>query len=222
LMRVLGKSLLEFQIERLRRVKSADEIILATTTNDADQPLVDLSKQLSIPCYRGSENNVLSRYFEAARQHQADTVIRVTSDCPLIDPLVIDQVAQFYIRRANDYDYVSNVLKRTFPRGMDTEVFSFDTLRIAHEEAYSPHELEHVTPYIELHPERFRLGNVEYRSDQSFYRWTVDTMEDFDLVQKMIAELYPQKPEFTLEDCLACMAKYPAWVQINSHVRQKA
>ncbi|NEO63206.1 MAG: NTP transferase domain-containing protein, partial [Moorea sp. SIO4G2] len=143
LKQVLGKPLLDYQIERLRRVKLADEIVIATTINQTDEPIVELCNSISIPYFRGSEEDVLARYYGAAVEHQADVVVRVTSDCPLIDPQVIDQVIQFYLDHQGEYDYVSNSLQRTYPRGMDTEVFSFAALDEAFHEASAQPDREH-------------------------------------------------------------------------------
>jgi spore coat polysaccharide biosynthesis protein SpsF len=198
-----------------------DEIIIATTTNETDQPIIDLCQRLNIPYFRGSETDVLSRYYRAAIVHQADVVVRVTSDCPLIDPVVIDQVIQFYLDNQSAYDYVSNSLKRTYPRGLDTEVFSFSVLQQAFQEAIVEADREHVTPFIHRQPERYRLGNVAYSEDASHHRWTVDTPEDFELIQKMIETIYPNQPHFTLEDCLLLLKEEAEWYLINSHIEQK-
>lgn len=218
---VLGKSLLEYQIERLKRVESAENIIIATTVNETDQPIIELCKRLSIDYFRGSETDVLSRYYQAALAYRADVAVRVTSDCPLIDPWVINQVIQYYLDNQFEYDYVSNSLERTYPRGMDTEVFSFKALKEAFQEATAQPDREHVTPFIHRQPERYHLGHVKYSEDYSHYRWTVDTLEDFELVQKIIEALYPSNPEFTLEDCLRLLKRYPSWSKINSHIEQK-
>ena len=159
---VMGKSLLEYQIERLQRAKLADGIVIATTSNDTDQPIVELCERLDVACFRGSEHDVLARYHDAATLHQANTVVRVTSDCPLIDPAVIDQLICFYLEHVEEYDYVTNCLKRTYPRGMDVEVFSFRVLHEAFMEAVEQEEREHVTPFIYHHPERYRLANIEF------------------------------------------------------------
>lgn len=201
--RVLGKPLLEYQLERLQRVKLADEIVIATTTNQTDEPIVELCNSLSVACFRGSEDDVLSRYYGAATAHKADLVVRVTSDCPLIDPQVIDTVIDYCLQNQSHYDYVSNSLERTYPRGMDTEVFSFSTLQQAFGEATAQPDREHVTPFIYRQPARYRLGHVIYSEDCSHHRWTVDTPEDFELIQKIIEAIYPRKPNFTLEDCLS-------------------
>ncbi|PHM11053.1 cytidylyltransferase domain-containing protein [Nostoc sp. 'Peltigera malacea cyanobiont' DB3992] len=220
LKKVLDKPLLEYQIERLKRVKLADEIVIATTTNSTDLPIVELCDRLSIPYFRGSEEDVLARYYGAAKEYQADVVVRVTSDCPLIDPQVIDKVIQFYINNKYEYDYVSNSLERSYPRGMDTEVFSFLALHQAFVEAIAQPDREHVTPFIYMHPERYRLAQVIYSENQSSHRWTVDIADDFELIKRIIEALYPQIPTFTLEDCLDLLREYPDWSLINAHVEQ--
>ncbi|MCC5464039.1 glycosyltransferase family protein [Pelosinus baikalensis] len=218
---VLGKPLLEYQIERLRRIESADEIVIATTTNDTDQPIVDLCNRLNLPYFRGSEEDVLARYYGAAIEHRADAIVRITSDCPVIDPGVINSIIGFYIENKNQYDYVSNSLKRTYPRGMDTEVFSFHCLQESFKEAQAGPDREHVTPFIYNNPSRFRLANVSHIEDQSKYRWTVDTPEDYELIRRIIENLYPLNHKFTLEDILQLFQKNPGWFLINSHVEQK-
>ncbi|HBQ25201.1 MAG TPA: acylneuraminate cytidylyltransferase, partial [Syntrophomonas sp.] len=145
---VLGKPLLEYQIERLRQVRLADELVIATTTNDTDQPIVELCEHLGGAYYRGSEEDVLSRYYEAATQFKADAVVRVTSDCSLIDPGVMDEVIGLYINNRDNYDYVSNTLERTYPRGLDTEVFSMAALEKAYKEAGEQPDREHVTLFM--------------------------------------------------------------------------
>jgi spore coat polysaccharide biosynthesis protein SpsF len=218
---VLDKPLLQYQIERLQRVKLTDQIVIATTINQTDDPIVDLCKTLSLDHFRGSEDDVLARYYGAATAHQADVVIRVTSDCPLIDPQVIDQVIDYYLKNQSNYDYVSNSIRRTYPRGMDTEVFSFLVLEQAFLEAIAQPDREHVTPFIHRQPERYRLGHVTYSEDYSHHRWTVDTPEDFELIQRIIEAVYPNKSNFTLEDCLGLLQKHPDWCFVNSHIEQK-
>jgi len=219
--KVLGKPLLEYHIERLKRVRTADEIIVATTNNDIDDVIVTLARKLNVCYYRGSEEDVLLRYYEAAKEAKADVVVRVTSDCPLIDPEIVDMSIRFYLDNVERYDYVSNTIKRTYPRGMDTEVFDVCVLNDVHERVKSPVDREHVTRYIYTHPEQYRLGYILHEEDLSNHRWTVDTDEDFRLIRKIIEELYPEKPCFSMKDCLALLQKYPEWVQINSNVRQK-
>ena len=219
---VLGKTLLEYQLERLLRVKQADQVIIATTDHGEEQPIVDLCQRMGVPYFRGSEEDVLARYYGAATQYGADVVVRITSDCPLIDPVVVDKVIGFYLSHREEYDYVSNTFtNRTYPRGMDTEVFSYEALKEAYEEATDQAEREHVTIFIKRHPERYRIKNLPYDKDYSHYRWTVDTPEDFTLIEKMLTALYPVNPHFTLEDCLTLMAENPEWITINEQIIQK-
>jgi spore coat polysaccharide biosynthesis protein SpsF len=218
---VLGKPLLEYQIERLLRVKLADGIVIATTVNQVDDSIVELCNRLGISYFRGSEKDVLARYYGAARAHKAGAVVRITSDCPLIDPAVIDRVIQAYQGHLGMFDYVSNCLERTYPRGMDTEVFSFLALEEAFEEAKLEPDREHVTPFIYHHSERYRLGSVANSVNQSHHRWTVDTQEDFDLIQRVLETLYPNSPEFTINDCLSIFDRHPDWQTINAHIEQK-
>lgn len=218
---VLGKPLLEYQIERLQRVNEADELIIATTNNDSDQPIVELCKRLGIAYYCGSEEDVLSRYYEAATQLGADVIVRVTSDCPLIDPSIVDRVIKLYKDNRDNYDYVSNTLTRSYPRGMDTEVFSYKVLEEAFINAKEKPEREHVTPYICWQPERYRLGNVSHHEDQSRHRWTVDQIEDFLLIENIIKALYPDKPHFNMTDVLDILKENPEWVKLNTEVEQK-
>jgi spore coat polysaccharide biosynthesis protein SpsF len=218
---VLGKPLLEYLIERLRRVKLANKIVIATTMNDIDLPIVELCAYLNIACFRGSEDDVLARYHGAAIAHNADVIVRVTSDCPVIDPKVIDNIIKFYLAHQSEYDYVSNRIKRTYPRGMDSEIFSLKVLNETFCEATEPSDREHVTPFIYRHPKRYRLANVSANKNQSHHRWTVDTHEDFLLVSKIIEMLYPVKPEFNLEDILHFFEMHPEFFQINAHVEQK-
>ena len=220
LKKVLGKPLLEFQMERLKQVHKANKIVVATTTNATDQPIIDFCVGLGIPTYRGSEQDVLSRYHGAAIAFEADTVVRITSDCPLIDPVVVDQVIE-HLQSHPELDYVSNVLERTYPRGLDCEVFSFKVLDAAFRNAEALPEREHVTPYVYSQPNRFKLGGVKYEKDLSSHRWTVDTQEDFDLIQKMLEALYPTKPGFLLQDCLDLLARHPEWSLINMEIEQK-
>ena len=148
-----------------------------------------------------------------------DVVVRVTSDCPVIDPALVDQVIAAYAE--GGCDYIANTRERTFPRGMDCEVFSMAALTEAWNEGRLPYEREHVTPFLYQHPERYRIGNVASGRELGLHRWTVDTPEDFDLIQRIISALYPVKPEFTLNDILAEFERHPDWMQINQHIRQK-
>jgi len=219
LLPLAGEPMLTRLVERLRRVQRADGIVIATTTNATDDPIAALCSQLGMLCHRGSEHDVLSRYADAARLHGADTVVRITSDCPLIDPALIDQVIAVY--EEGESDYVSNMLPPTWPYGMAVEVFSAAALAQAHAEATQAAEREHVTPFIYWHPERYRLRNVASPVDLSQHRWTVDTPEDYALVGRLFDHLVPTHPHFTQADVLALLDQHPDWIAINQHIQQK-
>ncbi len=195
LMHVLDKPLLEYQLERLKRTNRP--IVVATTTNAIDDRVVTCCEQMDISTYRGDELDVLDRYYEAANSVHADTIVRITADCPLIDPDVVESVIRYYLD--HDVAYVSNCEIRSYPKGMDTEVFSMDLLKQAHKYAKDPVEREHVTPYMRTH---FPTKNVLYHSNFGDLRLTVDYPEDFEVIKGVIEELYPQNPNFTLEDIL--------------------
>lgn len=216
---VLGRPLLAYAVERLRRVRGADTLIVATTDQAADQPIVDWCREHRVACMRGSETDVLKRYWDAAHTCDAQAIVRITSDCPLIDPAIVDRVIDTF--QSGVYDYVSNCLTRTFPRGMDTEIFSRAALETAYREAAEPAEREHVTVYLYGHPERFRLGNVAAAEDHSAIRLTVDTPEDFELIRRVLEALVPNKPEFGLQDILRLLQQHPDWLALNAGVRQK-
>lgn len=218
---VLGKPLLEYQIERLGQVRQADELLIATTTNDSDQPIIELCERLGVAYYRGSEEDVLARYYYASQESMADNIVRITSDCPLIDPRVMDEVISIYLNNYNKYDYVSNTLERTYPRGLDTEIFSWAALEKAHKEASERAEREHVTLHMYRHPERFRLANYSSDKDYSKHRWTVDTPEDFELIKLILQELYALNSRFTWMDVIGLLDEHPEWVEINAAVEQK-
>lgn len=221
LKKVLEKPLLAYQIERLHRVTLADEIVIATTTNALDQKVVDFCQLEQIPFFRGSEDDVLSRYYEAAKHFDANVVVRVSGDCPLIDPQIVDKVIGFYVQHYPTYHYVSNTLERTYPRGLDVEVFSLSALEQAAKASTRPEEREHVTPYIYRHPELFALANVTHRSNESHHRWTVDTRDDFQLIAEILKTFYPKNPNFTMDDILELLKNHPDWMHINAHIRQK-
>jgi spore coat polysaccharide biosynthesis protein SpsF len=172
-------------------------------------------------CFRGEEFDVLDRYHRAAAEYAADAVVRVTSDCPLIDPALVDEVIRTFLDADGQVDYVSNTLVRSYPRGLDCEVFSAELLRQVCAEAASASDREHVTPFIYRQPDRFRLVNVANSADQSGFRWTVDTPEDFELIRRMLEVLLPSKSGFTFSDCLQVMADHPDWAALNSEVAQK-
>jgi spore coat polysaccharide biosynthesis protein SpsF len=218
---VQGKTLLEHHIERLQRVASADQVVVATTLNATDDVIVKLCQRLNVSFYRGSEEDVLSRYYEAALKFQADVIVRVTSDCPVIDPAVVEQMVQKYLEEKTKYDYISNGLKRTYPTGMDTEVFSIKVLQEAFKEATDPSDREHVTPFISRKPHRYQLGNMVFQESQKHHRWTVDTEEDLRLITNLFNVLYPINKEFNMANILDLLKQNPEWSNINAHIIPK-
>lgn len=216
-----GKTVLEHVIERVRQSIEINEIVIATTIKESDEPIVEEAKRLHVPFYRGSEENVLSRYYYAAKENQADVIVRITSDCPLIDPLVIDEILRFY--KKHNFDYVSNAgpesSHRTYPRGLDTEVFSFDQLEKAFNSATKPYEKEHVTPYIYENSNQIYYYKNEI--DYSNFRWTLDTNEDLELILKVYDILYKGDHNFYLNDIVKVFNEYPYLVEINKEIEQK-
>jgi spore coat polysaccharide biosynthesis protein SpsF len=219
---VVGKPLLELLVERLKRASKLDGIVIATTTNAGDDQVESLTQQLGIGCFRGSEHDVLDRVLGAAHAAQADVIVEITGDCPLIDFQVIDKLVETY--QANEFDYVANVLKRTYPRGLDTQVFATSVLEEVARLTDDPVDHEHVSLYIYQHPERFKLHNVESGLPEEYWdlRLTVDTAEDFELVQRIYQELYPVNPAFTIDDIIGLFQRQPELRSINQHISQKA
>lgn len=200
---VLGKPLLEYQIERLSKVRLSSQLIVATTSLDKDDPIALLCEKMGVAVFRGSEKDVLSRYYEAATEVGAEVIVRVTADCPLIDPKLVDEVIERFLFLPPKVDYASNCLERTFPVGMDTEVFSYDTLKSTWKLAKKPEEREHVTLYMYRGKSPFSVANVaNIRGNQSDVRLTVDTPEDFKRVEDILTKLYPFKQDFGLDDIL--------------------
>jgi spore coat polysaccharide biosynthesis protein SpsF len=219
LKRVLGKPLLEYLVERLRRVSLADLFVVATTCRPEDDAIVAECARLGVPHTRGPEHDVLGRYHEAAIAHQAELVVRVTSDCPLIDPAVVDAAISLY--RSGAYDYVSNALRPGYPLGMAVEVFPFALLEQAAREAVAPAEREHVTPFFYLRPQRYRIGHLLNRIDLGEERWTVDTEQDFELVSRMISAIADSNPAAGMGELVDLLDRHPDWRAINANVQQK-
>lgn len=222
LKKICDKTVLEHDIDRLRRIKNIDEIVIATTTLDKDNAIVSECERLGVKCFRGSEEDVLSRYYYAAKESNADVVVRITSDCPLIDPEISENIIRFYLNSMGKYDYVSNTLDRTYPRGLDTEVFSFSSLEKSFKEATSQRDREHVTPYIWDNNEIFKLTQYKNSKDYSYLRWTLDTDEDFKLIDKIYNLLYPNmNSKFKFENILNLYSEHPKLYDINREIMQK-
>jgi len=219
LMPILERPMLAWQLDRLRRIRDDVRLAVATTRRRTDDPIVELCSEMQVAVVRGPDFDVLSRYRTAAEQLDADPVIRITSDCPLIDPEVTRAVLELWER--GDVDYASNTLERTFPRGLDTEVLSRSALEVAWREATEGFEREHVTPYIYRRPDRFRLANLRSAGHDGHRRWTVDTPEDIAFARAVFEALVPDRPEFRTADVMALLAARPELELLNREVEQK-
>lgn len=220
LKQLFDKTVLGHVIARSKLFLNVHEIVVATTTSNSDNLIVEECKKQGVQIYRGSETDVLSRYYEAASLVKADSIIRVTSDCPLIDPEVSSGVLNEYLKR-KACDYVSNTLERTYPRGLDTEVFSFTALESAYYEARQSPEREHVTPYLYNNPRRFSCHSVANPNGVIDYRWTLDTPEDWELIERIYKHLYHADSIFTWKEALKVMNENPEWKNINASIKQK-
>lgn len=220
-----GRSVLEHVVGRVRGASRLAEVCVATTTSPGDDAIVAECARLGVASFRGSEQDVLDRYYQAAKSRSAEAIVRVTADCPLYDPAHLDELLRLF-NEANagavTVDYFSNcTMHRTFPRGLDTEIFSFAALERAWREAKQPHEREHVTPYLYGHPELFRLRSFEGDTDLSGHRWTLDTPEDWQFVQAVYEALGGGGAAFTTGDVLKLLKERPELAKLNAHVQQK-
>lgn len=214
-----GEPMLTRVVRRTKRAKRLDDALVATSTSDEDDVIEDLCSWEGWACFRGSEADVLDRYFQAAKDYEGDPIVRITADCPLIDPGLIDELVAVF--EGGEWDYASNTLEpRTFPRGLDAEVISFEALQRAWEDDENPAWREHVTPYIYRNPERFRLKRLAHDEDLSDMRWTVDTPEDQELIRRIYAA-FDGDDHFTWREVLGLLEERRDWVEINRHVPQK-
>lgn len=219
-----GKTVLAHVVSRVQACPLVDEVVVATTTLPADDVIVDEAEKCGAKWFRGSEENVLERYYLAAKEYQADVVVRVTSDCPLFDPEVLSEMLDYFKTETSqglNIDYLSNCMNRSYPRGLDAEVFTFNTLAKAYKEANKPYEQEHVTPYIYEHPEIFSLHGQTWDEDFSHYRWTLDTEDDWKLICEIYSALYKEGEIFTTNEALTLLEARSDLAKINAHVKQK-
>lgn len=216
---VNGKPLLLHQIERLKTCRWIDQLLIATTNDQQDNQIVEFCEKYNLAVFRGSENNVLERYYKAWEKFGGETIVRLTSDCPIIDAEIVDETIKYYLN--NNFDYVSNTLERTFPRGLDTEVFSVDALKVSYNSAILERDKEHVTPYIYTNPDKFKMGSYKGQTDYSQYRWTVDTAEDFELIERLLNAYIGKENELNLITAVNLMKENPVWFEINREIEQK-
>jgi spore coat polysaccharide biosynthesis protein SpsF len=214
------QTMLSRVVRRTQRAHMVSQVVVATTRSSADGVVVEECERLGVPVFRGSEQDVLDRYYRAAKVHRAEAVVRITSDCPLIDPEIVDRVVQEFLDGQPEIDYVSNTFPgRMFPRGLDTEIVRFGALEKIWHEAHDPAWREHVTPYIYRHPELFNIHGIANEIDLSHLRWTVDTIEDLKFVQRIYE--YFGHDRFSWREILSVLDQHPKWKAINRKVAQK-
>ena len=216
MMDIVGKPMLWHVITRVKHAKRLDDIVIATTTLNEDKRILELASEMRIKRYAGSEDDVLDRYYQAAIIYKADVIVRITADCPLIDPNVIDRAIEFYLN--HDFEYVGTGIKPTYPDGLDTEVFSFSTLERAWKEATLASEREHVTPYIWKNPQLFKIKNLRNDKDLSYMRWTVDEERDLEFIREIYKRLYKEGKIFYMGDIFNLLKKHPELMDINKGI----
>lgn len=216
LKKICGRPMLQLMVERLRRCSTVDEIVIATADNPSCDQISELAAEIGVHCFRGSEEDVLARVLAAAESVNASVIVELTGDCPLIDPEVVDLIVSQYFIRGKDY--CANVLDRTYPAGMDTQVFSIEVLRKTASLTNDPDDREHVSLFIYNNPQIFTLTNVasDLPDDMSTWRLVVDTADDLVLVSKIYESLYPVNPAFGLADIKELLDNSPALLKINS------
>ncbi len=215
LLDLAGQPVIGRVFERVAKAPQVDEAWLATTNRPADDQLAAWAEKHQVNCFRGSEDDVLDRYFQTAKAARADVIIRITGDCPLMDPLAIDSVAKAFL--AGDCDYACNAQPPTWPDGLDAEAFLFWVLKKAWQEAKLRSEREHATAYIWKHPEIFKIKNVAHRPDLSRHRWTLDTREDYEFIKHIYEECRKRRIFGTMPEVLEILRDNPDWEKLNHH-----
>ncbi|WDF55415.1 glycosyltransferase family protein [Mucilaginibacter sp. KACC 22063] len=219
MMPVLGKSMLARMLERLSKMRHHAIIVVATSEERDDDVIAKEANDLKIACYRGNLTNLLDRHYQAAKLHNANVVLKIPSDCPLIDPAIIDEVLDYFFANKGKYDFVSNLHPATWPDGNDVEVMTMQCLERTWQNASRPLELEHTTPYIWENPDLFRIGNVTWGTGLDYsmaHRFTIDYPEDYLFIKRVYEELYRKNDGFSCDDILALLEKQPEIYQINA------
>lgn len=223
MLEILGKPVLGYLIERAKSCALIDEIVITTSVAPQNDTIADYCRRTGVNCYRGSEDDVLGRMLGALKSQNADVGVEIFGDGPLIDPEIIDSIISFYLGHAEEYDFVSNDLKTTYPCGMELEVFSLKALEDAAQERVPAEAREHGTLFIRQHPERYRLYNIAAPL-QLFYPGIsveLDTKEDFVIIKNIIENLYPAKPGFTVYDVIEFLKNHPELTEINKQVERR-
>lgn len=214
LKRIQGQPMMMLQLERLSRARRVHEIVVATSAEPEDDAIAELCRRSGINYHRGSLHNVLERFVQAATTSQANIVLRLTADCPLSDPTVVDGLIGHMCK--GGFDYASNTIERTWPHGLDVEAITFEALAAADRETDDPFDREHVTPFFHKHPDRFKRGSYTDADNRAALRLTVDYPEDLDVITRIYDALYPDNTSFTTDDIVAYLDANPAIRALNS------
>jgi spore coat polysaccharide biosynthesis protein SpsF len=213
-----NKPLLEHVVERLKKADLLQEIIIVTTDLPNDNLIESWANSNKISVFRGSENNVLERYYEAAKKFKVDVIVRITADDPFKDYRLVDEAVSVLIE--NKLDFVCNNNPVSFPEGLDVEVLTFNALEVSYNNVISDFDKEHVTQYIHKNKDKFNIANIQNDKDLSFYRWTLDTIEDYQFAQKIYSELYKEGDVFLREEIFDLLEKSPSIMELNSKVNR--
>ncbi|MBQ6098511.1 MAG: glycosyltransferase family protein [Methanobrevibacter sp.] len=220
-MAINGKPLLWHVVNRLKYAELIDDIIVATTTDSKDDATEEWCNENEIKCYRGSEDDVLNRFYNAAVAFPCDVIVRVTADDPFKEPTIVDKIIKKLIDE--NLDLSCNVFPPSFPEGLDCEVFTFNVLETMEKTTNNPYDREHVTPYIYNHPEKFKIGNLTSSRQLSNYRWTIDNKEDYEMVNAIYEKRRNEQEEILLmEEILEILEENPEIASINSDVKRSA
>ncbi len=218
LLPLADEPLLYRMYQRVASSKLKGTIVIATSTDHTDDVVEDLCAKFGMNCYRGNLSDLLDRHYQAAKLFNAEAVVKIPSDCPVIDPQIIEKVIKYYLDNTNRFDYVSNLHPPTYPDGNDVEIMSFKVLEDAWHNAKKNFEREHTTPYFWENPDKFKIGNVEWETGLDYsmtHRFTIDYQKDYNFLKKIYDELYPEKNNFTLKDILNLLEKKPEIKKIN-------
>lgn len=211
---IMDKPMLAYQLERLARCKNIDQLIVATSDHPEDQAIANLCQELSVPCFHGPLEDVLARFYLAAENYQPTHIVRLTGDCPLADPELIDELISYHVQ--GGYDYSSNCHVHTFPDGLDAEILTYQSLKTIYQQAHTPAEHEHVTYYVHQHKADFNIGLLSRTPSLAHLRWTVDEPADFELVKHIYERLYPLNPNFSTNDILSLIEREPELATLNT------
>jgi spore coat polysaccharide biosynthesis protein SpsF len=218
---ILGRPVLELLIERLKNVKLLDDIVVATTLNKEDKVIEDLCKKIAVKCFRGSEKDCLGRVLKAAKSVKADLIVETLGDCPLTDPKIIEKCIKTFL--SGKYDYLNNALERTYPDGLDVQVYKTKILEEVDSLTDDPLDREHGTYYIYTHPQKYKIKIVKAAGELNWPKLaiTLDTIEDYKLIKIIFENLYPKNPKFSALDVVRFLRKNPKLLDINKHIKRK-